>query len=75
MAVFCLLDDKFVINRPKPYPWRIFGSIDDIDFKLFHKQVGYNGADGGSHGCFMYLFKILTLEEERCVFKEELPTV
>ena len=41
-------------------------------FKLFHKDVSYEGADGGSHSCTLYLFLILTLEEEVGVGKAEL---
>ena len=37
---------------------------DGLGFELFHIQVGNEGANGGSHGCTMDLFKILTLEEE-----------
>ena len=33
-------------------------------FQTFHEQVSYNKADGGTHGCIMDLFIILTLEEE-----------
>ena len=35
-----------------------------FDFKLFHKDIGYEGANGGPHGCTLDLFIILTLEEE-----------
>ena len=48
------------------------GSAKGFDFKLLHEQVGNWGADGGTHGCTMYLFIILTLEKEVCVFKAEL---
>ena len=48
------------------------GSLEGFGFKLFHEQVGYEGADGGTHGCMMYLFIVLTLEEEVGVFKAEL---
>ena len=41
-------------------------------FKLFHKDVCYEGADGGSHSCTLDLFIILTLEEEVGVGKAEL---
>ena len=41
-------------------------------FKLFHKDVCYEGADGGSHSCTLYLLIILTLEEEVGVGKAEL---
>ena len=34
-----------------------------LGFKLFHEQVGNEGADGGTNGCTMDLFKIFTLEE------------
>ena len=46
--------------------------LEGFDFKLFHEQVGYEGANGGTHGCTMYLFIILTLQEEVGVFKAEL---
>ena len=41
-------------------------------FKLFHEDVGYEGADRGSHSCTLYLFIILTLEEEVGVGEAEL---
>ena len=41
-------------------------------FKLFHKGVCYEGADGGTHSCTLDLFIILTLEEEVGVGKAEL---
>ena len=44
----------------------------DLYFKLFHKDVCYEGADGGSHSCTLDLFIILTLEEEVGVGKAEL---
>ena len=50
----------------------VWGSAKDFDLKLFHKQVGNERADGGTHGSTMYLFLILTLEEEVCVFKAKL---
>ena len=40
-----------------------------FDLKLFHKQVGDERADWGTHGCILDLFIILTLEEEVCIFK------
>ena len=46
--------------------------LDGFDLKLFHDDVGYEGADGGSHSCTLYLFIILTLEEEVGVGKAEL---
>ena len=48
------------------------GSAKGFDLKLFHKQDGNEKADGGTHGSTMYLFVILTLEDEVCVFKAEL---
>ena len=39
-------------------------SAKGLYLKLFHEQVGNEGTDGGAHGSIMYLFKILTLEEE-----------
>ena len=49
-----------------------WGRTGGFDFKLFHEDVGYEGADGGSHSCTLYLFIILTLEEEEGVGKTEL---
>ena len=43
-----------------------------LDFKLFHEDVCYERADGGSHRCTLYLFIILTLEEEVGVGEAEL---
>ena len=48
------------------------GSAKGFDLKLFHEQVCNERANGGPHGSTMYLFIILTLEEEVCVFKAEL---
>ena len=41
-------------------------------FKLFHEDVGYERADGGSHSCTLDLFIILTLGEEVSVGETEL---
>ena len=41
-------------------------------FKVFYEDVGYEGADGGSHSCTLYLFIILILEEEVGMGKAEL---
>ena len=46
--------------------------LEGLYFKLFHEDVGYEWADGGSHSCTLYLFIILTLEEEVGVGKAEL---
>ena len=70
--VFCLFDDNGVIHIPKLQPRWMGGCVDGLDFKLFHEQVGNNGADGRSHGCLIHLFIILTLEDETDVFKAEL---
>ena len=51
--------------------WR-WGRTDDLNFELFHEQVCNNGANGGTYGCTIDLFEILTLEEEVCVFKAKL---
>ena len=40
--------------------------------KLFHKDVCYEGANGGPHSCTLDLFIILTLEEEVSVGEAEL---
>ena len=50
----------------------VWGRAKGLDFILFHKQVGKEGADGGTNGSTMYLFLILTLKEEVCVFEAEL---
>ena len=64
MAEFCLVDDKSVINKPKPHGRGAGAGLEGLDFKLFHEDVGYEGADGGSHSCTLCLLIILTLEEE-----------
>ena len=50
----------------------LWGSAKGFYLKLFHEQAGNEGANGGTHGCTMYLFLILTLEEEVSFFKAEL---
>ena len=50
----------------------VLGRGEGLDLKLFHKQVGNEEVDGGTHGSTLYLFIILTSEEEICVFKEKL---
>ena len=72
MAVFCLLNDKCVINIPEPYPWWVCGSVIGLDSKLFHKQISNIRVTGGSYGCSMYLFKILGLEEKICILRQVL---
>ena len=42
----------------------VWGGLEGFDFKLFHEDVGYEGADGGFHSCSLCLLVILTLEEE-----------
>ena len=70
--MFCLVDNKCVINKPEPKGRGIGKGIKGFDFKLFHENVCYEGADGGSHSCTLYLFIILTLEEEVGVGEAEL---
>ena len=48
----------------------MWGGAKGLDFKLFHKQVGYDETNGGTHDHTMYLFIILTLEEEVCVLRQ-----
>ena len=43
-----------------------------FNFKLFHDQVGNEGANGGTHVYTMDLFIIVTLEEEVSVFETKL---
>ena len=72
LGVFCVMDDRGVINIPKPDSRRVGGSADGSGFKVFHKQVCYQWAYGGFHGHTMYLFVILTLECDKGTFKAEL---
>ena len=48
------------------------GGTKGFYFKLFHEDVGYEGAEGASHSCTLDLFIILTLEEEVCLGEAEL---
>ena len=70
--MLCLLDDKGVIYKPEPKGRRVWEGGEGLYFKLFHEDDGYEGADGGSHSCTLYLFIILTLEEEVGVGKAEI---
>ena len=73
--MFCLADDKGVIYKPEPKGRGVGKGIEGLDFKLFHEDVCYEGADGGSHSCTLYLLVILTLEEEVGMGKAELHQV
>ena len=46
------------------------GGTKGFYLKLFHKDVSYEGADGGSHSCTLDLFIILTLEEEVSLLRQ-----
>ena len=70
--MFFLVDDKGVIYKPEPKGRGMGAGRKGLYFKLFHKDVCYEGADGGSHSCTLDLFIILTLEEEVGVGKAEL---
>ena len=49
----------------------VFCSLDDgLGFKLFHEQVGHNGAEGGFYGCPMHLLILLTSEEEIDILRQ-----
>ena len=61
--MFCLLKNKSVIYKPKPQVWGV-GAVYGLDFKLFHVQVGNEGADRGTHGCTIDLFITLTLKRK-----------
>ena len=50
----------------------VWGKAKGLDFELFHKGIGNEGADGGTHGSTIDLFIILTLEEEVCAFEAKL---
>ena len=47
----------------------VSGRTKVLDFKLCHKHVGNDGDNGGTNGSTMDLFKILTWEEEACIFE------
>ena len=51
---------------------RGWGRAKGFYLKLFHEDVGYEGADGGPHSCTLDLFIILTLEEEVSIGEAEL---
>ena len=70
--MFCLVDDKGVIYKPEPKGGVVWEGGEGLYFKLFHEDVSYEGADGGTHRCTLYLFIILTLEEEVGMGKAEL---
>ena len=72
MGVFCLMDDEGVIHIPKPYSWRVGGGADGSGLDVLHKEVGYQWANGGTHGHTMYLFIILTLKHEDGSFEGKL---
>ena len=72
LAVFCLVDDKGVVHKPEPEGRRVGEGGEGLHFKLFHKDVCYEGADGGTHSCTLDLLTILILEEEVGVGKAEL---
>ena len=46
------------------------GRTDGLNFELFHEQVSNKGANGRVHNCTIDLFKILTLEEEVDVLRQ-----
>ena len=54
------------------HKWGVWGSAKGLYLKLFHEQVGNEGANEGTHNCTMNMFKILILEEEVSAFKAEL---
>ena len=68
--VFCLLDDKWVIN----IPFHIPGGLIAVLMALLSKssRLVTNRTNGRTHGCSMDLLITLTLEEEICVFEAEL---
>ena len=70
--MFCLVDDKCIIHKPEPEGWGVGEGLEGFDFKLFHEDVGYERAEGGSHSCTLDLFIILTLKEEVGVGEAEL---
>ena len=55
--------------------WGMCGRAKGLDFELFHKHIGIEGANGGCHGHTTYLFIILTLEEKVYVLRQNSRTV
>ena len=72
LAVFCLVDDKCVTYKPEPKGRGVLAGGECLYFQLFHKDVCYEEAKGGTHSCTLDLFIILTLEEEVGVGQAEL---
>ena len=72
LAVFSLVDDKCVIYKPEPKGGGMGEGGEGLYFKLFHKNVSHEGANGGTHSCTLDLFIILTLEDEVGVGQAEL---
>ena len=52
--------------------WWARSRSDGLDLKLFHEQVSNEGANRGTNGFTMDLFKMLIKEEEGCVLKAKL---
>ena len=51
------------------------GSANVYSFKVLHKQVGYQMAYGGAHGCTLYLLLILTFKGEKILIRQNLRRV
>ena len=71
---WCLYSAFWVTKMSSTYLYHNLGgcsSVYGLGFKFFHAQVGHNEAHGGIHGCTMYLFIILTLDEEIGIFETE----
>ena len=49
----------------------MWGRAKGLDFKLFHKQVGNKGANGGTHGSTMDLFVILTWKKKHVFLRQK----
>ena len=64
------LDDEGTIHTPKPNSRRTGDGADGSGFKVLHKQVCYQGAYWRANVCNMYLFIILTLEQDKVLFRQ-----
>ena len=49
------LDDKDIINISAPHLWFPGGGLQSPCLKVFHKDIGYDWREGGTHCCFFYL--------------------
>ena len=65
LGMFHLVDDKDVINVPKPDAGGIGGGAHGSGFEFLHEQVAY----GRPHSSPMYLFIIVSLQCKKGSFR------